>query len=190
MGETLAREYHKDPFVLLISCLLSLRARDIAVYPVCKRLFSQATTPQELLAMDHGRLEDILQPIGFFRSKAHTLRNVCRILIDEYAGVVPHEAPQLLALPGVGPKTANFMLCYAFNQPAICVDTHVHRLANKFGWVSTKTPEETQVALEKIVPQEWWCRLNSILVQWGQQVCKPRLSQKDRERHDQLCSCK
>lgn len=188
MGDALASDYDRDPFVLLMGCLLSLRARDTATYPVCKRLFSQARTPQELLAIELAHLENILKPIGFFHAKAATLRKVCTVLISKFDGQVPRDFETLLTLPGVGRKTANFMICIAFNQPALCVDTHVHRLANKFGWVQTSTPEQTEYALRAVVPEEWWCRLNTILVQWGQQVCKPRLSVRDKARH-QLSSC-
>lgn len=193
MGEQLAREHHRDPFILLISCLLSLRARDTATYPVCKQLFSRVRTPHELLALPVHELEQVLKPIGFYRNKAATLRKVCNYIIHECNGIVPSDYQSLLKIPGVGPKTANFMLCLAYQTPAICVDTHVHRLANLFGWVTTNSPAATEHALHHLVPESWWCRLNNILVRWGQHVCTPRLSPAKRHDptsfHGQHCPC-
>jgi endonuclease-3 len=189
MGELLIEAYERDPFILLISCLLSLRARDQTVYPVCQRLFALARTPQELLSIPREQLEALLKPIGFYRVKAKTIRHVAHILIEKYGGSVPTTEEELRAIPGVGLKTAHFMLAYAFSVPALCVDTHVHRLANLWGWVHTKTPEETERALRNIVPHSWWLRCNTLLVTWGQQVCKPQLARRSFEDHLQHCPC-
>lgn len=189
MGDKIVAEYDRDPFLLLVACLLSLRARDTATYPVCTTLFARIRTPQELVQMPQAELEVILKPIGFYRAKARVLQQVAQILIERHGGRVPKTEAELLALPGVGRKTANFMLALAFGIPALCVDTHVHRLANLFGWVKTRTPEETETALKKLLPSEWWVACNMLLVMWGQQVCTPRVSKKNRPHHDAVCPC-
>jgi len=189
MGELLVEQCGRDPFILLISCLLSLRARDRVVYPICQRLFALARTPYELLSIPREQLEALLKPIGFYRVKTETVRQVSQILITQYGGNVPRTEVELMALPGVGLKTAHFMLAYAFSVPALCVDTHVHRLANLWGWVHTKTPEETERGLKEIVPRSWWIRCNTLLVTWGQQVCKPMLARRSYEDHLQHCPC-
>jgi endonuclease-3 len=170
MSFFIAHKYHNDPFLILISCLLSLRARDTVTLPISEKLFSQAKTPQALLKISVPELEKIIHPIGFFHQKARTLHNVSRDLIKRFHSKVPDNEEDLLSMKGVGRKTANLVLGVAFNIPAICVDTHVHRLANQLGLVTTKTPEQTEYALKKIVPKKDWIELNRLLVVWGQQV--------------------
>lgn len=173
MGYQLIDEYGKDPFLILIACLLSLRSRDQTTYPVVQQLFARARTPRTLLKLSQRELETLLHPIGFFRRKAAVLRAVSQELIDRYAGKVPNTEEKLLALPGVGRKTANLVLSLAFDIPAICVDVHVHRIANRLGLAHTKTPEQTERALMQIIPQDRWLDVNRLFVTWGQRHCKP-----------------
>lgn len=190
LSDLLLRDYGNDHFVLLIGCILSLRARDTMAYPVCKQLFSSAPTPQVLAQLSRLELETILRPIGFYRTKAATIQHIAQILISDHAGTVPTCREALLALPGVGQKTVQFMRCYAQKIPALCVDTHVHRLANRFQWIQTETPQETEDRLIQLIPEEWWCEVNRILVTWGQQVCTSYpISAQKRKRHDALCPC-
>ena len=167
----LSRVYNKNPFIILIACLLSLRARDVVVLPIVLKLIKRVHTPQDLLDIPIQELERLLYPIGFYHKKAHTLRAVAYELIHRYAGHVPSEEVDLLSLPGVGRKTANLVRAEAFDIPAIAVDTHVHRLANELGLVSTKTPEATEKALQDIVPKNKWRLVNRLLVTCGQNRC-------------------
>jgi len=175
MASVIVEEYGKDPFLILISCLLSLRTRDVISLPVSQALFAHAKTPQELVKIPIPKLEKIIHATGFYRNKARVLHNVSVALIKNFKGKVPSSLDDLLSLPGVGRKTANLVLAQAFDSPAICVDTHVHRLANQLGMVHTKTPEQTELALQKIVPKKYWIELNRLLVTWGQQI--PRKKQ-------------
>jgi endonuclease-3 len=165
--------FGKNPFLILISCLLSLRAKDTATLPVCLKLFEQIKTPQDLLNIPQSELEQRIYTVGFYKKKAHTLHEVSRRLIEQYKGKVPSAVDELLKLPGVGQKTANLVMGEAFDIPAICVDIHVHRISNRLGLVNTKTPEETEVALKKILPKEYWIEWNRLLVMWGQNICVP-----------------
>lgn len=169
MSNRITNEYDKDPFIILVSCLLSLRARDTVTLPISKELFKHATTPQQLLALPLHDIERIIHSIGFFHRKAKTLHAVSKALIDQYHGQVPATEQELLTLPGVGRKTANLVLAEAFGIPAICVDTHVHQLANKLGLVSTKTPHQTEQELQQIIPRQQWTEINRLLVTFGQQ---------------------
>jgi endonuclease-3 len=171
MSVRIAREYRADPFLILISCLLSLRTRDIISYAVSKKLFAIASTPQALIALPLSQLESIIYPTGFYHKKAETLQSVSHALLDRFNGKVPKTSEELLSLPGVGRKTANLVLAEAFDIPAICVDTHVHRLANTLGLVSTKTPEATERELEKIIPKSRWIQAHRLLVMCGQNNC-------------------
>lgn len=171
----LSREYKSSknrPFILLISCLLSLRARDTVTIGVCHELFKRATTPEELLKIPIKDLEKIVYKLGFYRKKARTIWMVSKELIKNFNGKVPKTEKELLSLTGVGRKTANLVRAEAFNIPAIAVDTHVHRLANKFGLVSTKTPEQTEEELKKIIPKNQWIRTHHLLVACGQNKCE------------------
>ena len=173
MSELIVRDYGKDPYLILISCLLSLRSRDPVTYAVSKELFLHATTPQAMVQMPLAELEKILRPIGFFRRKAVIIKEVSHDLLERFGGQVPSTEQELLSIKHVGRKTANLILSMAFDQPALCVDTHVHRIANHLGLVHTKNPDSTEFELKKIVSQGWWGRLNHIFVLWGQNVCKP-----------------
>jgi endonuclease III len=167
-ADLIARKYQADPFMLLISCLLSLRARDSASLPASLALFDRAKTPKDILAIPRSELENIIYSVGFYRQKAKQIHSVCRELLERFGGKVPQTEHELLSIKGVGRKTANLVLGLAFGKPAICVDTHVHRLSNALGLVDTKTPEQTEKALQLILPKENWIEFNKLLVMWGQ----------------------
>jgi len=166
-------EHGKNPFFVLVSCLLSLRTKDTISLPVSQKLFRIARTPQELLALPLEVLEEIVYSAGFFRQKARTLHAVCKALLERFNGVVPATEVELLSLPGVGRKTANLVLGQAFGIPAICVDVHVHRISNRLGLVKSKTPEQTERQLQELLPKKYWIEVNRLLVIWGQNVCTP-----------------
>lgn len=168
LSDKIKKEYANDPYLMLMSCLLSLRTRDIVTYPICVRLFQHAKTPQEMLHIPVEKLEKLIHGIGFSKRKARTLHHVSKEILQRFGGKVPATKEELMSMKGVGPKTANLVLGQVFGIPAICVDTHVHRLANYYGLVKTKTPEQTEKELEKIVPQRYWIELNRLLVKIGQ----------------------
>ena len=173
MVELLVNEFGRKPFLVLTACLLSLRARDTTTYPICQELFLRAQTPQDMLSIPVPELEKIIFRINFYKRKAAQLHTVSAYLLAHHAGHVPSTKQELLAIPGIGQKTANLVLSEAFEQPAICVDTHVHRISNRLGLVKTKTAEETEVALQKIVPIKYWRLINHYFVMWGQNICTP-----------------
>lgn len=162
--------YGKDPYLILISCLLSLRARDTSTLPVSLKLFSIARTPSEMLSIPVPQLEKIIYPVGFYKKKSNLLHEVSQDLIDRFNRKVPSTESDLLSIKGVGIKTANLVLGEAFGVPAICVDTHVHRLSNLMGIVHTSNPEQTEVALKKVIPKKYWVEWGRLLVMWGQNV--------------------
>jgi len=163
-------EYGKNSFLILIACLLSLRARDKVTHRVTTRLFSMAKTPQEILSIPIDQLETIIFEIGTYKRKAKILQSVSRELIERFKSQVPNDKELLLSIKGVGQKTANLVLAEAFNVPAICVDVHVHRIANCLGWVNTTTPEQTEKQLELLVPKNQWIDVNHYLVMLGQNI--------------------
>lgn len=163
----------KDPFRILVSCILSLRTKDKTTTVASRRLFGVADTAAAIARMPVSRIEKLIYPVGFYRRKARVLVQASRMLIGRFSGKVPSAFEELLSLPGVGRKTANLVLGLGFGIPAICVDTHVHRISNRLGWVNTRTPEQTERALGRIVPRRWWIRLNSSLVAFGQNICVP-----------------
>ena len=173
MVSQIVKLYGRDPFLILISCLLSLRSRDTATFPIVKNLFSLAKTPAQILNISINNLEIILKSLGFYKRKAQVLHNVSLELLNNFNNTVPNTLDSLLSLPGVGLKTANLVLGEAFNIPAICVDIHVHRISNRLGLVNTKTPEETENDLKKILPKKYWIEFNRLLVTWGQNICLP-----------------
>ena len=162
-----------DPYLLLVSCLLSLRTKDETTYPAAQRLFKLADTPQKMLELDPELIEKTIYPVGFYHNKTKTIHHISQELIDNYGGKVPDNLDELLKLKGVGRKTANLVLARGFKIPAICVDTHVHRISNRFGYVSTKDPTQTEMELRKKLPKKWWFTINTVLVRHGQEVCKP-----------------
>jgi endonuclease III len=162
------------PFQLLIATLLSARSKDSFVIPLVKRLFKKHPNPEDLVDLPDETLEQELYGVGFFRVKTKNVKKLCKILIEQYDGQIPQSLEELTSLPGVGRKTANCILNYVFHQPAIAVDIHVHRIANRLGWIKTKTPEESEFALLKVIPKEDWIRINRLLVGHGQTICAPR----------------
>lgn len=177
LSDAVIQEYGKDPYLLLISCLLSLRAKDTKTLPIVRQLFKRVRTPQALLALPYAQLERLIYSIGFYKQKARTLREVSRALLERFDGKVPHTLDELLSIKGVGYKTANLILAMAYDQPAICVDVHVHRLSNMLRFVHTRTPRETELALQKVLPESRWNSVNRILVMVGQNIAVvvPRL---------------
>lgn len=167
----LIAKFGKNPFIILASCLISLRARDRVTTPICLKLFECAQTPEQLLAIPVQELERTLFSVGFYKAKTAVLRAVARELIEKHGGRVPDDLVALRSLPGVGLKTANLVIGLAFDIPAICVDVHVHRISNMLGWVNTKTPEQTEAALREVLPQGLWIDWNQQLVMVGQNGC-------------------
>lgn len=165
--------YGRDPYLVLISCLLSLRTKDTVSWPASDRLFRLVRTPSGILKLPLSSIEKLIFPVGFYRRKAALLHSISQTLLDRFSGHVPSTRAELLSLKGVGLKTANLVLAQGFGISAICVDVHVHRISNRLGLVNTKTPEETEAALVRIVPQQYWIEFNSLLVKWGQNVCVP-----------------
>ncbi|MFA5999120.1 MAG: endonuclease III [Candidatus Babeliales bacterium] len=166
--------YGKSPYHILISCLLSLQARDVVTLPVSIELFKLAQTPQEMVALSFSQIEQTIKSINYFKTKAKRLHSVSQDLLDRFDGKVPADLFLLRSIKGIGLKTANLVLAEAFDIPAICVDTHVHRLSNHWGMVATKTPEQTEAALKKILPEKYWIEWNYLLVKWGQSICKSK----------------
>ena len=171
--EPVVGHYRHDPFSTLISCLLSLRTKDETTRGASERLFRLARTPRALLALPVRTIERAIYPVGFYRTKARTLRTVCRTLLDRYGGRVPADLDELLTINGVGRKTANLVITLAFGKDGICVDTHVHRISNRWGYVRTKTPEQTEQALRRKLPLRHWQVYNDLLVTFGQNLCHP-----------------
>ncbi|HEX4211086.1 MAG TPA: endonuclease III [Candidatus Binataceae bacterium] len=163
----------RDPFLTLIGCILSLRTRDETTAIAAPRLFAQAASPRALLAMEPEAIAQLIYPVGFYRTKARTIRSICQRLIEDYGGSVPNTVDQLTKLPGVGRKTANLVVTEAYRKPGICVDTHVHRISNRWGLVKTATPDQTEQALREVLPRRYWIEFNSLLVAFGQTLCQP-----------------
>ncbi len=168
-----ARESDRDPFRILISCLLSLRTKDKTTREASARLFALAHQPTAMLALPLRKIEQAIYPVGFYRTKAKSIHAICRRLLDVYGGTVPDSIEQLVTLSGVGRKTANLVVTVGYGRPGICVDIHVHRISNRWGYVRTKTPEETEQALRRKLPPMHWITLNDLLVPYGQNLCQP-----------------
>ena len=163
----------RDPFRILIACLLSLRTKDRTTTEASRRLFALASTPSSMLRLSRRRIETAIYPVGFYRTKAKQIRKICRRLLTEYGGRVPDSIEELLTLQGVGRKTANLVVTVGYGKPGICVDVHVHRISNRWGYVETKTPEHTEQALRRKLPRRYWITFNDLLVPFGQNVCQP-----------------
>ncbi len=161
----------RGAFFILLSTIISLRTKDAITELASEKLFALAENPQDMLQLSQTAIEAAIKPAGFYRTKAKNITKICRILQDRYDGKVPNTRDELLKLPGVGRKTANLVLGLCFGIPAICVDIHVHRIANRLGWVETNLPEESEHELEGLMPQDLWISLNSILVRFGQTQC-------------------
>jgi endonuclease-3 len=172
--EKISEESQEDPFEVLIATMLSAQTRDSVTAAASARLFRVARTPKTMAKLTVKQIVKLIYPVSFYRHKAKHLKETCRILVEKYNGRVPGTMEELLTLPGVGRKTANLVLILSFaSLKNICVDTHVHRISNRLGWVKTKTPEETEQALYKATAARWWPYINLYLVTWGQNVCKP-----------------
>jgi endonuclease-3 len=163
----------QTPFRVLVATILSLRTKDTLTAVVAPRLFAVADTPATMMEIAEEELASLIYPVGFYRNKARTIRQVCQQLLAHYQGEVPADLEQLLALPGVGRKTANLVLTKGYGLPGICVDTHVHRICNRWGYVNTKTPDQTEFALRDKLPQAYWIPINGLLVTLGQNICHP-----------------
>lgn len=163
----------KDPYLVLIACILSLRTNDRTTYPATLRMLELAKTPQEMMRVNVGDLEKAIYPVGFYKNKAGQIIELSKLIVEKYEGKVPDSIDELCKFRGVGRKTANLVMTLGFGEPAICVDVHVHRIFNRLGYIKTKNPEETEFALRETLPIEYWIPINTLLVTHGQNVCKP-----------------
>jgi len=170
---TLISVQTKDPYKVLISTLLSLRTKDEVTAQASYRLFEKADTPEKMVRLSEEAIQKLIFPVGFYKTKAKTIIETSRILIDKYGSRVPDSLDNLLNFKGVGRKTANLVLALGYGQDTICVDTHVHRISNRWGAVSTRTPEETEFSLMEKLPKEYWSEINDLLVAFGQTICRP-----------------
>jgi endonuclease III len=172
--EKISEEHAEDPFRILIATLLSARTQDATTHAASTRLFRRARTPRTMAALDVPEIERLIHPVSFYRNKARHVKACCEALLVRHGGRVPDSMEALVALPGVGRKTANLVMILAFrSRRNICVDTHVHRIAHRLGWVRTSGPDDTETALYEVLPRRWWLRVNLYLVTWGQHVCRP-----------------
>jgi endonuclease-3 len=172
--EKIAKDQREDPFQVLIATMLSAQTKDAVTAAASERLFRVARTPKAMAKLPVRKIQDLIYPVSFYRNKAVHVREACQQILTRYRGRVPSTMEELLTLPGVGRKTANLVLILAHaSRENICVDTHVHRIANRLGWVATRTPEETEHALYRATHRRWWPIINLYLVTWGQNVCRP-----------------
>jgi len=172
--EKISEEQAEEPFQILIATILSARTQDATTHAASTRLFRRARTPRTMAALPVKQIERLIYPVSFYRNKARHVRACCRMLLDRFGGRVPSTMEELVMLPGVGRKTANLVMILGFKSlHNICVDTHVHRISNRLGWVKTKLPEETEQALYKATDSRWWPYINLYFVTWGQNVCRP-----------------
>jgi endonuclease-3 len=163
----------RDPLEVLVTTILSLRTKDEVTRAAARRLLEKAHTPQDIIDIPEQELARLIFPVGFYKTKAKNLKNISKDLIEKFEGKVPDDLDELLKLKGVGRKTANLVITLAFGKPGICVDTHVHRVSNRLGYVATKTPETTEMALREKLPPQYWIEYNDLLVTWGQNICRP-----------------
>ena len=170
---TLMAETYQSPFRVLISCILSLRTQDGTTAKASHRLFAIADSPQAMVTLTVKKIEKLIYPVGFYKTKAQNIREICQVINEQYQGKVPDEIDELLKFKGVGRKTANLVVTLGYNKPGICVDTHVHRISNRWGYVKTKTPEKTEFALRGKLPKPYWIEYNNLLVNFGQHLCRP-----------------
>ena len=172
--EKIAENSQEDPFEVLIATMLSAQTRDAVTAAASARLFRVARTPKTMAKLTEKQIIKLIYPVSFYRNKATHVKETCRILVEEFNGRVPSTMEELLTLPGVGRKTANLVLILSFRSlKNICVDTHVHRISNRLGWVQTRTPDETEQALYRNTAERWWPYINLYLVTWGQNICRP-----------------
>lgn len=162
-----------DPFKVLIATILSARTKDEVTIKASRKLFSAADNPYDMIKLGEKKISELIYPVGFYRNKAKNIVQICKELIEKYGSKVPDTMEELLKLKGVGRKTANLVLILGYDKMGICVDTHVHRITNRWGYVKTKTPEETEMELRKKLPKKHWKEINELLVSFGQHICKP-----------------
>lgn len=167
-------ETFQDPFKVLICCILSLRTNDLTTYPCSLRMLELGTKPEDFLNIDVDLLAKAIYPVGFYKNKAQQILDISKEIVEKHDGKVPDTIEELVKFKGVGRKTANLVMAKGFGKPAICVDVHVHRISNRLGWVTTKNPEETEMELRKLLPVKYWLDINTILVTFGQNLCKPQ----------------
>ena len=165
--------FDKDPYKVLISCLLSLRTKDAVTAKATNNLFKKAKTPSQMLKLKGKQIQKLIYPVGFYRVKSKRIKEISKTLIKDYNGKVPSDMEELLKLKGVGRKTANIVLAFGFNKKALPIDVHCNRIPNRLGWVKTKTPEQTEQELSKILPEKYWIDFNNIFVVFGQNICVP-----------------
>lgn len=170
---TIVSQRDGDPFKILVSCILSLRTKDTTTGPASERLFNLADTPEKMSRLSVEQIETAIYPVGFYRTKALQILAICKKLLDEYHGRTPDSIDELLTFNGVGRKTANLVVTLGYGLPGICVDIHVHRICNRWGYITTNNPVETEFTLRQILPQKYWLRINDLLVTFGQNLCKP-----------------
>lgn len=169
----ISKQTKRDPFRVLVSCLISLRTKDEVTLASSEKLFAVADSPQDMIRLSEEELAKLIYPAGFYKTKAKTILNICYILINEFGSKVPDDIDTLVTLKGVGRKTANLVIVEGYGRPAVCVDTHVHRIFNRLGYVETKNPDKTELMLRKYLPKEYWIRINEILVAYGREICRP-----------------
>lgn len=171
---TLNREAKNyTPFQTLISCILSLRARDEITEKVAEKLFAVANTPEKIIKLKDAQLEKLIYSSGYYRNKAKTIKHISQVILNDYNGKVPNSEQELLKIKGIGRKTANIVLAFSFNKKVIPIDTHCHRIPNRLGWIKTKNPDETELELMKIVPEKYWNEFNGLFVMFGRTICTP-----------------
>jgi endonuclease-3 len=170
---TLMAETYQSPFRVLISCILSLRTQDATTAKASHRLFAIADSPEAMVKLTAKKIEKLIYPVGFYKTKAIQIVEMCRTMINHYGSRVPDEIDELMKFKGVGRKTANLVVTLGYNRPGICVDTHVHRISNRWGYIQTATPEKTEVALRVKLPKKYWIEYNNLLVNFGQHLCRP-----------------
>lgn len=170
---TIVAQCNGSPFKVLVSCLISLRTKDEVTAQASARIFARAETAEAMAGLSVDEIAQLIYPAGFYHTKAAQIARISRRLVDEFHGIVPDEIDELLQFKGVGRKTANLVVTLGFGKPGICVDTHVHRICNRLGYVSTKTPDETEKALRRELPPEYWIEINDLLVAFGQNHCHP-----------------
>ena len=172
--EKISADQAEQPFQILIATMLSARTQDATTHAASTRLFQRARTPRAMAALSVSDIEKLIYPVSFYRNKARHVKACCRMLVTHFGGTVPSTLDELVLLPGVGRKTANLVMILGFKSlQNICVDTHVHRISNRLGWVETRLPEETEQALYRVADRRWWASINLYLVTWGQNVCRP-----------------
>lgn len=180
-------EKNADPFVVLISCILSLRTKDETTYPATMRMLELGKTPADFLKISQENLEKAIYPVGFYKNKAKQILDIAKILVEKYNNKVPKSIEELVKFKGVGRKTANLTLAKGHKIPAICVDVHVHRICNRIGYVKTKTPDETEMVLRQILPKEFWLDFNTLLVTHGQNICRPVKPKCEKCKLNEIC---